>query len=109
MKYIKWVTICVFLGEKSKFPLKGDRRKDKAQKTDVQCVSNVYYTTLGKMRQDVLEAGNLTECQTPSVLRKINSEARRAEDLHREGHIDIMVTQQVLADVDIEGQSQNSY
>lgn len=54
------------------------------------------------MSLDVINAGNLTECQTPAVLRKINSEARKAEDLHRECLIDIMVTQQVLADVDVD-------
>jgi hypothetical protein len=69
----------------------------------------VYYATLGNMRQDVLDAGNLTECQTPSVLRKISSEAHKAEDLHRDGLIDVMITQQVLADIDIESHTVKGY
>ena len=80
----------------------GDWRKETGRKTQSAGVSNIYYSALGGMDEDIIDAGNLTECQTPAVLRKINSESRKAENLHREGLIDIIVTQQVLADVDSE-------
>ena len=59
-----------------------------------------HFSKLGNVPQDVLASGNLTESQTPSVLRKISSESKKAEDLHREALIDLQITQSLLEQED---------
>ena len=86
--------------EKQKFPLKQPAREHVAKELSQKGPSSYFYDKLGKMDKDVLSAGNITECQTPTVLRKALSESRKAEDLHREILIDLQVTQSVLSDED---------
>ena len=57
----------------------GEDRKETARLLGKKGVSNIYYENLGRIKQDVLDAGNITDCQTPAVLRQIKSEAFVAE------------------------------
>ena len=82
-KYV-YVTFTVKLmiestGEQHKCPVMGEDRKETARLLGKKGVSNTYYENLGRIKQDVLDAGTTTDCQTPAVLRQIKSEAFVAE------------------------------
>ena len=95
--------------EKIKFPVRGKERQKMASEVKEEGISNFYFKRIGQMPTNVFKAGNRTECQTPDVLSKISSDARKAEELHREVLIDIQITQSLLASEDEESSKIKGY
>ena len=90
------------LGQKRKRHMRGAIRKKYLQKLQVDKPSVLHYKLLGEMKEEVLDAGNLSHPQSIDVLKKVSSEGRRAEDLHRDPLLELIVERNIYKDEDDE-------
>ncbi|CAC5413778.1 unnamed protein product [Mytilus coruscus] len=98
------------IGHNIKHSNRKDRHKRhlmRSERTEVQKnlqskgVSNVFYEKAASMQESELQFGNLSYCQSPTVLRKAKSEWNVHQNLHQDPFTELVLTKNILEDEDV--------
>ena len=82
--------------ENRKRQLRGTLRERVGEKVLREGVTNTYYTMIKESDISALQDGNISQCQSKDVLRKVASERRKSEKYHENIMIDICTTRDIL-------------
>lgn len=86
---------------KHKRHLMRSERTETQQTLQSKGVSNVFYEKAGSMQDSELQFGNLSYCQSPTVLRKAKSEWNVHQNLHQDPFTELVLTKNILEDEDV--------
>ena len=97
------------VGDFKKRHIRGSSRKLYAKSLKHHKPSVLHHNLLAKVPETEIDAGNLSTPQTQDVLKKVSSEARRAEDLHRDPLLELIVERNLYKEEDEISQNIQGY
>ncbi|XP_060594646.1 titin homolog [Ruditapes philippinarum] len=82
--------------EPKKRKLTGKRRQKMKESLKKSTASNLHYSIFGEMKEEEIQFGNYTKCQTEEILRKLKSEVNKDDILHPDPFTELVIVKDVI-------------
>ena len=90
-------------------PLTGAHRQKMKKRVELQGPSNVYFENVANMGKDSLKYGNKDDMPNLATIQRLITEARQKSDYARDPVADLILTQEILKENDIESEVIKGY